>query len=152
MKKKYVTEFSDGSFGKDRRITKLVSDIKKLSGERKENQVMKVSWFETLSDNDKDWYKVSAYDHDFGAGLDNAPSGYVVERDGQGWIQELELIDRWGYGHQFINDMGNYFYKDIKVELLDVPKHEEYVEECELCVVWSGGIVHGYEDACADTW
>ena len=41
--KKYVTEFSDGSHGKDRRITKLISDIKKLSGQRKENQVMKVT-------------------------------------------------------------------------------------------------------------
>ena len=29
--KPYVTIFQDGSYGKDRRITKLVSDIKKLS-------------------------------------------------------------------------------------------------------------------------
>ena len=152
--KKYVTEFSDGSHGKDRRITKLISDIKKLSGQRKENQVMKVTWKENYLSDD-DWYECSAYDHDFSYGLDKpnaiAPSGLILEKDGDGWIHQLELIYRWGYGHHWDNDMSE-CYKDMKVELLDVPKHEEYVEECELCVVWSGGIVHGMEDACIDTW
>lgn len=155
--KNYVTENYDGSFGKDRRITKLISDIKKLSEQKTDNQVMKVTWFENLEDKEDakyedSWYKVTAYDHDFAPMLDNAPSGLFLRKDGQGWIQQLELIDRWGYGHHLDNQMANYFYKDVKVELLDVPKHEEYVEECELCVVWTGGIVHGMEDACADTW
>ena len=150
-KKQYVTNFRDGSYGKDRRITKLVSDIKKLSEIRTDNQIMKVSWLEKSYDSENDWYKESAYDHDFSYGLDNAPSGLYLKKDGQGWIHQLELIDRWGYGHQWDNDWSEN-YKDLKVELLDVPAHEEYVEECELCVVWTGGIIHGYEDACADTW
>ena len=153
MNKEYVTIFEDGSYGKDRRITKLVSDIKKLSEQKKEDQVMKISWKEDyISDDQTKWYECTAYDHDFSYGIDNsAPSGLIVKKDGQGWIQQLELIDRWGIGHHWDNDMSE-CYKDLKVELLTVPKHDQYVEECELCVVWSGGIVHGYEDACADTW
>jgi len=48
------------------------------------------------------------------------------------------LIDRWGDAHHFDNEMGNYFYKDIKVELLEVPNHEEYVEECKFCFIHTG--------------
>ena len=107
MNKEHVTIFDDGSYGKDRRITKLVSDIKKLSEQRKENQVMKVTWKENyIDDNVEKWYECTAYDHDFSVGIENsAPSGLIVEKDGQGWIQQLELIDRWGYGHHWDNDM-----------------------------------------------
>ena len=149
--KQYVTKFQDGSYGKDRRITKLVSDIKKLSELKTDNQIMKVTWKDNYLDNGK-WYECVAYDHDFSYGIDdNAPSGLVLEKDGQGWIQQLELIDRWGFGHHWENDMSE-CYKDLKVELIDVPAHEEYVAECELCVEWTGGMIHGMQDACLDTW
>ena len=147
-KTRYVKENYDSSFGKDRRITKLVNDIKKLQEIQTDNQVMKVSW-KTVdsvnSINNDTWVEESAYDISFGV-------NYDLEKDGLGWYQDLELIDRNGVGHGFDNSMGNWYYKDLKVELLDLPNHEEYVEECELCVVWIGGIWHGTEVPCSEHW
>ena len=144
-KRDYVKEYFDYSFGKDRRITKLVNDIKKLEEIQTDNQVMKVSWKSVVSEKKDTWVEESAYDKSFGI-------NYDLEKNGQGWYQDLELIDRNGVGHGFDNEMANWYYKDLKVELLDLPNHEEYVEECELCVVWIGGIWHGTEEPCSEHW
>jgi len=130
-KKQYVKEYYDYSSGKDRRITKLVNDIKKLEEQKTENQILKVTWKEVKNEEEDTWYDCFAYDYNFTV-------NYDLRRNGLGWTQNLELIDRWGDAHHFDNEMGNYFYKDIKVELLEVPKHEEYVEECKFCFIHRG--------------
>ena len=119
-KTQYVKEYYDYSSGKDRRITKLVNDIKKLEEQRTENQILKVTWKEEKDRQKDTWYDCFAYDYNFTVNYD------LIE-NGLGWSQNLELIDRWGYAHHFDNEMANYYYKDIKVELLEVPNHEEYV-------------------------
>ena len=44
-KTRYVKEYNDYSSGKDRRITKLVNDIKRLSETiDTKNQAMKITW------------------------------------------------------------------------------------------------------------
>ena len=55
-KTRYVKEYNDYSSGKDRRITKLVNDIKKLQEQRTENQILKVSWKESDNEEKDTWY------------------------------------------------------------------------------------------------
>ena len=50
LKKQYVKEYYDYSSGKDRRITKLVNDIKKLEEQKTENQILKVTWKEVKNE------------------------------------------------------------------------------------------------------
>lgn len=130
-KKQYVKEYYDYSSGKDRRITKLVNDIKKLEEQRNVGQILRVTWKEVKNEEKDTWYDCIAYDYNFTV-------NYDLIRNGLGWTQNLELIDRWGDAHHFDNEMANYYYKDIKVELLEVPNHEEYVEECKFCFIHRG--------------
>ena len=141
-KKQYVKEYYDDTFGKDRRITKLVSDIKKLTEQRTGNQIVKITWKEEKDQEKDTWYNCWTYDYNFTVNL-------IEKKYGLGWIHSLELIDRWGEAYHFDNEMGNYYYKDIKVELVEVPNHEEYVENCVFCVNHHGwyGVV---ETPCSE--
>ena len=101
-KTQYVKEYYDYSSGKDRRITKLVNDIKKLEEQRTENQILKVTWKEEKDRQKDTWYNCFAYDYNFTVNYD------LIE-NGLGWTQNLELIDRWGDAHHFDNEMANVF-------------------------------------------
>ena len=65
-KTKYVKEYNDYSSGKDRRITKLVNDIKKLQEQRTKNQILKVTWKESDDEEKDTWFNCFAYDYNFG--------------------------------------------------------------------------------------
>ena len=64
-KKQYVKEYYDYSSGKDRRITKLVNDIKKLEEQRNVGQILRVTWKEVKNEEKDTWYDCIGYDYKF---------------------------------------------------------------------------------------
>ena len=125
-KTRYVKEYNDYSSGKDRRITKLVNDIKRLSETiDTKNQAMKITWEELSTVDDVESFeKRWIYDDDFGTS-----HSYWIEKNGQGYSQYLELYDWRGDVYCFDNEMGNYYYKNLKVEIVDVGNENSYVHD-----------------------